>query len=175
MPTRRCTCPISGAAERTFQLVTQVAGRTGRGEKGGRVLVQTFSPEHPAIRAAVHHDFAAFAREELPMREAQQLSARGNDDPTDRARYFAGANESMRADHRRSAACIGRHDVAAAASVGAGRRPVCETARRTIAIICSCTDPMAMPCASWFARATDGLETTENLLWTVDVDPFDML
>ncbi|NIO41894.1 MAG: hypothetical protein GTO41_18025, partial [Burkholderiales bacterium] len=37
------------AAERTFALVTQVAGRTGRGPRGGHVLVQTFSPEHPAI------------------------------------------------------------------------------------------------------------------------------
>jgi len=62
--------PDFRAAERTFQLVTQVAGRTGRGPLGGRVLVQTFSPDHPAIRAAVRHDYAAFARQELPIREA---------------------------------------------------------------------------------------------------------
>jgi primosomal protein N' (replication factor Y) len=62
--------PDFRAAERTFHLVTQVAGRTGRGEKGGRVLVQTFSPDHPAIRAAVRHDYQAFARGELPLREA---------------------------------------------------------------------------------------------------------
>jgi len=61
--------PDFRAAERTFHLVTQVAGRTGRGDKGGRVLVQTFSPDHPAIRAAVKHDYAAFAAEELPLRE----------------------------------------------------------------------------------------------------------
>lgn len=61
--------PDFRAAERTFQLVTQVAGRTGRGPKGGRVLVQTLSPDHPAIQAAVHHDYAAFAGGELPIRE----------------------------------------------------------------------------------------------------------
>jgi primosomal protein N' (replication factor Y) (superfamily II helicase) len=62
--------PDFRAAEHTFQLVTQVAGRTGRGDQGGRVVVQTFSPDHPAIRASVHHDYAAFARQELPIREA---------------------------------------------------------------------------------------------------------
>ena len=61
--------PDFRAAERTFQLVTQVAGRTGRGPKGGRVLVQTLSPDHPAIQAAVRHDYAAFAAGELPMRQ----------------------------------------------------------------------------------------------------------
>jgi primosomal protein N' (replication factor Y) len=61
--------PDFRAAERTFHLVTQVAGRTGRGERGGRVLVQTFNPDHPAILAAVRHDYAAFAAAELPIRK----------------------------------------------------------------------------------------------------------
>jgi len=60
--------PDYRAAERTFQLVTQVAGRTGRGDRGGRVLVQTFNPDHPAIVAATKHDYAAFADLELPVR-----------------------------------------------------------------------------------------------------------
>jgi len=61
--------PDFRAAERTFQLLTQVAGRTGRGPRGGRVLVQTLNPDHPAVRAAVKHDFEAFAAQELPLRE----------------------------------------------------------------------------------------------------------
>jgi primosomal protein N' (replication factor Y) len=61
--------PDFRAAERTFQLVTQVAGRTGRGPRGGRVLVQTFSPDHPAIVAATKHDYQMFVQAELPTRE----------------------------------------------------------------------------------------------------------
>jgi primosomal protein N' (replication factor Y) len=61
--------PDFRAAERTFQLVAQVAGRTGRGEQGGRVLVQTFSPGYAAIQAAARHDFLAFAAAELPHRQ----------------------------------------------------------------------------------------------------------
>lgn len=61
--------PDFRAAERTFQLVTQVAGRTGRGEKGGRVFVQTYNPDHVAIQAAERHDYLRFASHELPVRE----------------------------------------------------------------------------------------------------------
>ncbi|MEZ6118602.1 MAG: primosomal protein N' [Pirellulaceae bacterium] len=61
--------PDFRAAERTFQLVTQVAGRTGRGMLGGRVFVQTLNPDHPAIVAAQRHDFLAFALSELPGRQ----------------------------------------------------------------------------------------------------------
>jgi primosomal protein N' (replication factor Y) len=61
--------PDFRAAERTFQLVTQVAGRTGRGPQGGRVLVQTLCPDAPAIMAAVRHDLTTFAVHELTQRE----------------------------------------------------------------------------------------------------------
>jgi primosomal protein N' (replication factor Y) len=64
--------PDFRAAERTFQLVAQVAGRTGRGARGGRVFVQTRHPDHHAIRAAAAHSVEAFAAAELPLRTAPQ-------------------------------------------------------------------------------------------------------
>ena len=60
--------PDFRAGERTFQLVAQVAGRAGRGPKGGRVVVQTRAPDHHAIRAAREHSVRAFAAVELPLR-----------------------------------------------------------------------------------------------------------
>ncbi|MDR3751575.1 MAG: primosomal protein N' [Terracidiphilus sp.] len=60
--------PDFRAAERVFQLMTQVSGRAGRGEAPGRVVVQTYYPDHYAIVAASTHDFAGFAERELKFR-----------------------------------------------------------------------------------------------------------
>ncbi|HEU4793776.1 MAG TPA: primosomal protein N' [Nitrolancea sp.] len=101
--------PDFRAGERTFQLLTQVAGRAGRRAPGGRVIIQSFSPDHYAIQAASRHDFAAFYQEEIafrhrhgypPFRRLVRLVYRHPDEVTCQAAAEAAADQLGRTAYR---------------------------------------------------------------------------
>lgn len=90
------------ASERTFHLLTQVAGRAGRAELPGRVLLQTYSPDHPAIVHALAQNFEGFAEEELPYRQGMGYP------PYAAMALYRGEGESM-ADAMAPLAALRRH------------------------------------------------------------------
>jgi primosomal protein N' (replication factor Y) len=69
----RLNVPDFRSAERTFALITQVAGRAGRGDMPGRVIVQTYTPDNYALEAAQQHDYQSFYEQEMPGREALEF------------------------------------------------------------------------------------------------------
>ncbi len=166
--------PDFRAAERTFQLVTQVAGRTGRGEKGGRVLVQTFNPEHPAIRAAVRHDYDAFARDEVPFRKTLsyppfsrmiRLVVRGPDEKATAG--FAGHVREL------LTRALDRHE-AAARVLGPAPCPFSKL-RGKYRFQIQVQGPDGDRLRASVREATAGLKRPDDVQWIVDVDPLDML
>jgi len=162
------------AAERTFQLVTQVAGRTGRGDKGGRVLVQTFSPDHYAILAAIDHDYARFAAAELPSRQAHlyppfasliRLIFRGESEPA--VEQFAdAAGEKLRAAIEATAI---EHRV-----LGPAPCPMAKL-RGLVRYHILLASPAADQLRAAVRSVTEQFEPIEGLQWVVDVDPLDLL
>lgn len=166
--------PDFRAAERTFQLVTQVAGRTGRGERGGRVLVQTFSPEHPAIEAAVQHDFNRFALCELPVREALMYPP-----------YASMVRIIARGVHEESALayattiCDLLREMLEAANVpyrilGPAPAPIHKLRNLfRFHLQAQSTDGSALREA--VRSLSDRVKPVEEVQWIVDVDPLDML
>lgn len=177
--------PDFRASERTFLLITQVAGRTGRGEKGGRVIIQTFNPDHPAILAAVQHDYRRFVGEELPIRRNLGYP------PYSRMSRFIvrGLDEKIVLNFAKE---LGRELKGALekAPLFAQKNNLPELPKFRL------LGPAPAPFAKlrgffrfhlhlhvynaefmrWSIRlATSNLKTPGNVQWTVDIDPLDML
>ena len=164
--------PDFRAAERTFQLVTQVAGRTGRGQKGGRVFVQTYNPDHPAIQAAERHDYLQFAAGELPIREQFgyppygamiRVIVRG----TQEVQVAELADELAR--RLKSVASAGKCRL-----LGPAPAPI-EKLRGKYRYHLILHAPQLDSLRDVLRRAQQELKSSEDLQWQIDVDPLDML
>ena len=166
--------PDFRAAERTFQLVTQVAGRTGRGPKGGRVLVQTFSPDHPAILAAVKHDYGKFAAEEMPTRRQFgyppvasmiRFVVRGPT-PTPVEQFATQLSDQLRAALTRLAVT--------ARILGPAPCPIAKLRGKCrFHILAQSANGDGLRQAA--REATSDIKPPPNVQWIVDIDPVDML
>ncbi len=165
--------PDFRAAERTFQLVTQVAGRTGRGASGGRVVVQTFSPDHRAIDAAVRHQYERFVREEWearsrflypPAARLIRLMVRGPvESVTERA-----AEQLAEALGRQFDASSGIRLVGPAAAPF----PKLRGKFRYHLLLLGAKLP---PLRQVVAAVRDSIDLGEQVVWAIDVDPQDMM
>jgi primosomal protein N' (replication factor Y) len=167
--------PDLRAAERTFQLLSQVAGRAGRGERPGRVLLQTYLPDHPALRAAQRHDYLAFVRSELPARREHGFPPYGRliavrIDAGDEAHARSVAAELGRVANAQPAARAGAVDV-----LGPAEAPIARLrGRYRQRLLLKGNDRVTLR-----AVALAVLERIEHGLGaaraTVDVDPVSML
>ncbi len=166
--------PDFRAAERTFQLVTQVAGRTGRGERGGSVLVQTFQPDHVAIRAAIRHDYEAFALAELPERQKLGYPPFGS---MVRIVVRGAAETSVKefaahlADRVRGTANFSTGTVRV---LGPATAPLAKLrGKYRFALQLQSADADVLHKA--LREAIAGVESPDGIQFTVDVDPIDMM
>jgi primosomal protein N' (replication factor Y) (superfamily II helicase) len=158
--------PDYRSSERTFQLLTQVAGRAGRGVLGGRVILQSYLPDHYAIRAAAQHDYAAFYRQEIAYRQDQRYP------PFRRlARLLFQESSYARAEKeaRRAATVLQQRidDGQFTATELIGPTPCFFAKRNNLYrwhVILRSPDPVAV---------LSGIDIADN--WFVDVDPVDML
>lgn len=107
--------PDFRAAERTFQLITQVSGRAGRGRFDGKVVVQTYSPENYSIQSALHSDYRGFYDKEIMLRKAFNyppfaglisiiVSSRSNDEA---AAAIRGVTETLKGGSRKNILILG--------------------------------------------------------------------
>ncbi|MGQ9770248.1 MAG: replication restart helicase PriA [Thermogutta sp.] len=168
--------PDFRASERTFQLVTQVAGRTGRGPHGGQVLVQTFTPEHPAIQAAMRHDYETFARQELRVRQTfgyppfchlvRVVASSENEKMSERCIHqFAENAEKV-------VKLSGWHDNIRL--VGPAPAPLAKL-RGKYRYHVQMMGEDASHLRQVIRTAREQLNSAQGVTWTVDVDPIDML
>jgi primosomal protein N' (replication factor Y) len=161
------------ASERTCQLVTQVAGRSGRGPRGGRVVVQTSTPEHPAMRSAAVHDYEAFVRSELPIRKALLYPPFGSviRIVVRSAVDEAAADWAKHLVERLSKSAQGNESIRILGPAPAPISRIRDRYRWHLQI----HGPSSELLRDLVSRSMAGLKTPQEVVWVVDVDPVEML
>jgi len=162
--------PDFRSAERVFSLFSQVAGRAGRGEQPGRVLVQTFDPEHYALDFVARHDYHGFAELELGQRQALayppyghlvNLVMAGND-----------VDKVAAAARQLAAALAGRSRGVELLGPAPCLLPKLRGKSRLQLLLKAAERPALRPLVDWLAGGGVPMPAGVNL--TIDVDPLDM-
>jgi primosomal protein N' (replication factor Y) len=161
------------AAERLAQLVVQVAGRAGRGEKAGQVLLQTRHPEHPLLQSLLREGYAGFARDALRERRDAGLPPFGH---LALLRAEAVNGDVPRAFLREAAAILEKADPAGVQWFGPAPAPQARLAgRHRWQLLIRAAERRALRRATVALRERlDGLEGSRRVRWSLDVDPQDM-
>ena len=166
--------PDFRAAERSFSLVTQVAGRTGRGKRGGRVLVQTFNPDNPAIVAATRHDYLGFAKTELPARKMFGYPPFGF-----QARIIVRSETETRADHMAEnvAKLVKQSAEELKAPINVLGPSPCPMeklrGKYRYHMLLSTSEPQRLQTV--LAHADSRIKPVEGVQYAIDIDPQDMM
>lgn len=164
--------PDFRAAERTFQLLTQVAGRAGRGEQPGLVIVQSFSPDHYALQAAKNHDYRRFYTQEIAFREELAYP------PFSRLANLVSQDETASKASDRSyrlAEALRRTLPDTVTLIGPAPAPFARLRgyyRWRIALRVSASQADQLP--RWIEDALTYLEPSDRQQLIVDIDPFNM-
>lgn len=163
--------PDFRAGERTFQLLTQVAGRAGRGEMEGEVFVQTFTPSSPSIQYARHHDFEGFVEQELEFR------ARFGFPPFQRMILVTVRSQMMeRAEFTTQTLVRQIAKLLPAGSVIGEAAPApLERARGYFRFQAALRGPSVRPMSQAVQQVLSGLTLPEDVFVAVDVDPVQLL
>jgi primosomal protein N' (replication factor Y) len=164
--------PDFRASERTFQLLTQVAGRAGRGDIEGEVVVQAFTPFHPAIQYARRHDFGGFYAQEIEFREQLKYP------PLTRVALLTlkGRNEDkvkLSADHLRRELEKGLAEVKDLVIAGPAPAPLARAESNYRHQIMLRARQMT-PVSRRLAVLTESLALPEGVTLSVDIDPVDL-
>ena len=164
--------PDFRAGERTFQLLTQVAGRAGRGDIEGEVFVQAFTPFHPAIQYARRHDFAGFYEQEIEFREQLKYP------PVCRAALitFKGRNDekvALSAEHFRKEMEKVLADVKGLVIAGPAEAPLARAESNFRHQIMLRARQMTV-ISQRLAKLSESLNLPDGVSFTIDIDPVDM-